>query len=73
MSQYRSHAAAPAIKAEIKTTSAWVEQADLGGLPLICIQDQLLVGEQTAGAFSAALHRIEREHPADDPQPVRHD
>jgi uncharacterized membrane protein len=50
----------PATDAALDATAAWVKESGLRGLPLVWVQDQLLVGVPTPEALTAAYRRAER-------------
>ncbi|MBL7037990.1 MAG: thioredoxin domain-containing protein [Pirellulaceae bacterium] len=64
MDDYRQCVADPKTDAQIRQLTGWVEQAHIDGLPVIWIQDQRLMGEQTVASLRAALKRAERRYDA---------
>jgi protein-disulfide isomerase len=64
MEKYRAAVADAATDAAIDARAAWVDQGKMPGLPVIWVQDQRLVGVQTADSLRAALGRAERRRDA---------
>jgi uncharacterized membrane protein/predicted DsbA family dithiol-disulfide isomerase len=63
MGQYDRCLAAAATDAQLDATVAWAKAAG-SGLPLLWVQDQLLVGGHSAHALWTAWRRAERRHAA---------
>lgn len=63
MDKYRACVADPATDEQIDRQVDWLEATGLDGLPLIWIEDQLLLGSQTPASLNAALERVKRNRP----------
>lgn len=62
LSKYRACIAAADTDQQDAAT-AWVEAADIHGLPVIWVHNQRLFGLQTPASLEAAFRRVQREHP----------
>lgn len=63
MARFRDCTHNPATDERIEERTAWVENSDIQGLPVIWVQDQRLVGAQTPASLLAALARVRRDYP----------
>jgi predicted DsbA family dithiol-disulfide isomerase/uncharacterized membrane protein len=60
LAKYRQRVAEPATDEKIDTATTWVLQTSAQALPILWVQDQVLVGAQTSESLQAALDRALR-------------